>query len=137
MSAPIDGRVHIEALLTMLAGHLPGLPTSWSVAPAGAAPPYAVLYPDVGSPSGFDQPLCDRQARWDLRYQVTAVGSGPQQAAWVADRVRAVLLTETPSVAGRRLRVAVQEAAQLVARDDDAGGYYYATAQYLTVSDPA
>jgi hypothetical protein len=48
--------------------------------------------------------LGDRHRDLLIEFQVTCVGTGPEQAQWVADRVRLVLLTQVPTVAGRTVQ---------------------------------
>ncbi|MGW4663181.1 hypothetical protein [Streptosporangium sandarakinum] len=124
----------MNALLAMLRTAVPGVGVHWAGAPQGAALPYVVLYPDIGIESTADRSLSDAVPN-DLRYQVTCVGGSAEQAAWTADKVAAALLATVPTVAGRRVRPARQEAAQPVRRDDESVGLWIATAQYLTRSE--
>ncbi|MFI6299547.1 hypothetical protein ACIBEJ_48690 [Nonomuraea sp. NPDC050790] len=125
----------MNAILAMLDGALPAnVGVFWAQAVPDAARPYAVLYPDVGMESTVDRSLADDVPN-DLRFQVTCVGDAAQQAAWLADKVAAILLTTVPAVAGRRVRPIRQEGAQPVRRDDESTALFIATAQYLARSD--
>jgi hypothetical protein len=97
---------------------------------------YNVWYPDTGIKSGLIRNLAN-DGPDELRYQVTSVGVGPEQAMWAADATSASLAVGVPSVSGRRVWKTVQEGSQPVRRDDTSTGLWYATNQYLTRSDPA
>ena len=137
MSVPLDSRPLVKALIAMLENGLgEGCPVHWAGAPQDAVPPFVVIYPDSGMKSGFHRSLTN-DGPDELRYQITAVGSGPEQALWAADKAAAALLGGVPSLAGRRVWPAVEESSQPVRRDDESTGVFLATAQYLTRSDPA
>ena len=126
----------VEALLAMVRGAVPAAcPIYWAQAAASPGQTYAVFYPDTGTKSGFHRSLTN-DGPDELRYQVTAVGKTPEQAAWVADRVAEALLSAVPTVAGRRVWPVIEEGSQPVRRDDESTGLFFATAQYLTRSDP-
>jgi hypothetical protein len=118
VTAPAPVLAHVTAVRDLLDAQLPAAVTvEVGGAPAGAAPPYAVVYPDPGMPEGT---LGDRHRDLLLEFQVTCVGTGPQQAQDVADRVRTVLLTLTPSVTGRMVQPLWQVVSgERVRRDDD------------------
>ncbi|MFE3452383.1 hypothetical protein ACFXJ8_26015 [Nonomuraea sp. NPDC059194] len=135
MTAPLESRPLVNAILAMIDVGLPStIGIYWAGAPTNAATPYAVLYPDIGMESASDRSLSDDVPN-DLRFQVTSVGTTPDQAALVADKVATILLTTVPTVAGRRVRPIRQEAAQPVRRDDESTTHFIATAQYLARSD--
>ncbi|MFI6813769.1 hypothetical protein ACIBG7_15215 [Nonomuraea sp. NPDC050328] len=134
---PLESRPLVLAIVAMLDAGLPNtIGIFWGMAPQGATPPYAVLYPDGGMESPADRSLAD-DVPTDLRFQITAVGATPEQAALVADKTALILLTAVPSVPGRRVRPIRQEGTQPVQRDDTAGELFFATAQYLARSDRA
>ncbi|MER6942492.1 hypothetical protein ABT294_00590 [Nonomuraea sp. NPDC000554] len=126
----------MNGLLAMLRAAVPTCSFYWAGAAAGAEGPYAVLYPTQGLKSAFHRSLTN-DAPTEVRYQVTAVGKTPDQAAWVADKVTAALFAGVPTVAGQRVWPAVQESAQPVRRDDESLTVFIATSQWLTRSDPA
>lgn len=127
----------VNGLLTMIRAVVPvTCPIYWGAADPDADGPYAVLYPTPGLKSGFHRDLTN-QAPTEVRYQVTAVGKTPDQAAWVADKVTSALFGGVPAVAGQRVWPAVQESAQPVRRDDESLTVFLATSQWLTRSDPA
>ncbi|MGW4406518.1 hypothetical protein ACWEJ6_20990 [Nonomuraea sp. NPDC004702] len=135
MSAPLESRPLVNAILAMIDAALPNtIGIYWAMAPQNASMPYAVLYPDVGMESFADRSLSD-DAPNDLRFQVTSVGVTPEQAALVADKIATSLLTTVPTVPGRRVRPIRQEGAQPVQREDASTPLFFATAQYLVRSD--
>lgn len=98
---------------------------------------YAVWYPDTGIKSGFHRNLAN-DGPDELRFQITSVGTGPEQAIWVADHSSAALLNSVPpTVSGRRVWKTVEEGSQPVRRDDTSTGLWFATSQYLSRSDAA
>lgn len=136
-TTPLPSLPLVEALLELLRDAVGDeVPVYWAGVPRDVPGPFVVVYPDGGIESPVDRALDDSVPN-DLRYQVTSVGLGPEQAAWVADRTATALLTTTPTVAGRRVRKALRESSQPVRRDDDSTGLFFGTAQYLTRSDPA
>ncbi|MFE3182768.1 hypothetical protein ACFXKR_18130 [Streptomyces violascens] len=66
-----------------------------------SAVPYTVLYP-LGGPVG-GAPLADASEDAILVYQLTSVGGRVDQAEWMADRVRRVVLERTASGAPQYL----------------------------------
>lgn len=136
MNPPLESRPLVKALLTMLNTGL-GATCSvyWAEAPDGRLTKYAVMYPDTGMKSALHRTLANNGPD-ELRYQITSVGADPEQAMWVADKVAHVLLTAVPVVAGRRVWPAIEESSQPIRRDDTSTGLFYATAQYLSRSDP-
>lgn len=136
MTTPLASKPLIEALLAMMRASVGGsCPIYWAQAATNTAPPYAVVYPDSGMKSAFHRGLLN-DGPDELRYQVTSVGKSPDQAQWVADKTAYALLTAVPAVAGRRVWPATEEGSQPVRRDDESTGLFFATAQYLTRSDP-
>jgi hypothetical protein len=131
-SAPL-----VTALVALMQAGVPAARKVYlAEAAAGAVPAYAVVYPDSGMLSGFHRSLTNAGPT-ELRYQVTCVGSTPEQAAWMADKMTAALLGGVPTVSGRRVWSAVQEGSQPVRRDDESTGLFIAASQWLTRSDPA
>ncbi|MFI6594995.1 hypothetical protein ACIBHX_02035 [Nonomuraea sp. NPDC050536] len=125
----------VNGLLAMVRSGVPiTLAIYWAQAPPDAAMPYVVFYPDAGIKSSFERDVLNN-APTDLRYQLTAVGGSPDQAAWAHDKVAGVLLTGVPTVAGRRVWPAIQEASQPVRRDDTSVATWLATSQWLSRSD--
>lgn len=135
--SPVPSLALVNGLLTMIRTAVPATCSIyWAEAPADAEEPYAVLYPTQGLKSAFHRSLTN-DAPTEVRYQVTAVGASPEQAAWVADKVTAALFAGVPTVTGQRVWPAVQEAAQPVRRDDESLTVFIATSQWLTRADPA
>jgi hypothetical protein len=77
--------------------------------------PYAVLYPAGLGPT--EGPVSNRNADARPLYQLTCVGGTRQQAEWLSDKLRPVLLTP-PSVSGWNVAEPVVETSQPVRRDD-------------------
>jgi hypothetical protein len=115
VTVPADSRPHVDAVLALLADA--GLAVYDAEAPAAPPVKYAVVYADPGTPGGA---LGDRHRHLLIEFQVTAVGRSRVQAAWVADKARAALLTGTPTVAGRVVQPLWQVGSPPpVQRDDD------------------
>ena len=139
MTAPALSQPHIAAVLLAVDAALQALPTprhAYNAKRPDEDTACAVIYGPPGDVSG---PLGDRFADLQLDFQVTAVGTGPDQALYIADAARAALLaTPPPAVAGRAVWPLWQTAAQLVQRDDTVQpALYIATAQYVMKSNPA
>lgn len=134
----------MDGLVALLESNRPPAPVSPGTrlqvyaggAAIGAAPPYVVLYPDLGWPDGT---LGDRHRWLLLGFQITAVGSTLRQAQWAAGWARGVLLTQQPTVAGRLIHPLWQEEGPPpAARDDDVNPpLYYQAALYQMRSVPA
>lgn len=139
MSTPLDSLPLAQALIAQVTA---AATNTFDVYFGGAphdrtgAKPYAVCYPDGGIKSSFHRSLTN-DGPDELRHSWTSVGAGPEQAAWVADKVATALLAAIPAVTGRRVWRTVEEDTQPMRRDDDSTGLFFVTAQYLTRSDPA
>jgi hypothetical protein len=116
-SAPAAALPHLQAARDLLDTQTPSaIRFAVGVAPTGT-PPYGVLYVREVTAEGW---LGDRYRDLLVEFQVTCVGTGPEQAMDVADRSRAVLLTQTPAVAGRVVQPLWQEpTGEPLLRDDD------------------
>lgn len=137
MSTPLPSSPLIDALLAMVRAAVPDECKIYLArADQDAVSPYAVFYPDTGRKSAFQRTVLNEAPR-DLRYQVTSIGDTPEQAIWVADKVASALSGGVPTVAGRRVWPVIEDGSQPVRRDDTSTGFFLATAQYMTRSDPA
>jgi hypothetical protein len=118
MTAPAPPGPHILAVRDLLRGQLPAaVKGDVGGAPPGALPPYWALYTDAGNPEGT---LGDRHRDLLLEFQVTVVGTGTEQVLDVAGRVRSVLLTLLPAVAGRTVQPLWEiPNGEPIRRDDD------------------
>lgn len=139
MTAPAASQPHIAAIVSAADTALQALPTprhAYNGVRPDADTACAVIYGSPGQPSG---PLGDRFADLQLDFQVTAVGTGPEQAQYIADAVRTALLAvPPPAVTGRAVWPLWQTASQPVARDDTVQPpLWIATAQYAIKSNPA
>jgi hypothetical protein len=124
---------HVRALQAVLVGA--GLNVGIADAPAGTNPPYVVLWPLVG---GLDGSLGDHREVLVLRWQISAVGAGAEQAVQQADRARSALMAGPIAVAGRVVHAPLMLDGQPVRRDDETQpARWVATAQYEARSDPA
>jgi hypothetical protein len=137
-STPAPAEPHIRAVVDHLGVALAALPSPIK-AYQGRRPDddttCVVVHGTPGSPSG---PLGDRYADVEIPFQVTAVGTGPEQALAYADAVRAALLGAPPAVAARAVWPLWQTGAQPVARDESVNPpLWIATAQYSIKSNPA
>lgn len=138
MTEPLPSLPLAEALLAMVSNDVDGddIGVYNADSPRDGSGKYVVFYFDTGLKSAFHRNLVNGGPN-DLRYQTTCVGVGPEQVAWVADKVAASLLAGIPAVAGRRVWPTVQEASQTARRDDTSTGFWLATSQWLTRSDAA
>lgn len=137
-NAPADAEPHIRAVQTVLETALQALPTPIN-AYIGTRPDAdttcVVIHGEPGSVSG---PLGDRFADITIPIQLTAVGTGPEQASAYADAARKALLTASLTVTGRAVWPAWQTGSQPVQRDDTVQPpLWIATAQYSIFSNPA
>jgi hypothetical protein len=64
----------------------------------GVAPPYMVLYPM--SDAGTEGSLSDPHEQVTQTFQVTAVGDSMEEAGWMQEKARGVLVGWTPSITG-------------------------------------
>lgn len=140
-SVPASAEPHIRAVVTTLDAALQQLPTpihAYNGTRPDADTTCVVVH---GSPGEASGPLGDRFADIQVDFQVTAVGTGPEQAQAYADAARAALLTDAPpAVAGRYVWRLWQlpGGAQPVVRDDTVNPpLWIATCQYAIKSNPA
>lgn len=133
----MTAQAHATAVLTLLAG----LPVHDGAVPANPAYPYAVLYLNTGTAHEVDLSYNSDEQVYDV--QITSVGASAAAARITADRVRAALLDQTPTVTGRTCWPIRLEAAQ-TAREDrditipDTGTHpHYAVDIYRLASRPA
>lgn len=97
--------------------------------------PYVIVHAGAGVLEGapFD-PARDLL----FEFQISAIGSTPQQAAWGADQARAVLFAHQPLVASRTISPVWQVDAPPVQRDDTfSPPLYLAAVVYQLRSSPA
>lgn len=146
MTAPASAEPHIRAVQAALAAVLSTLPTpSGSTFGPGIAAYIGVrpdgdtncvvIHGDTGALSG---PIGDRFADITIPIQLTAVGTGPEQASAYADAARSALLTASLTVTGRTVWPAWQTGSQPTQRDDTVQPpLWISTAQYLIKSNPA
>lgn len=137
-SIPASAEPHVRAVVDLLDAELSTLNPArhaYNGRRPDADTVCAVVYGTSGQPSGT---LGDRYADIQIDFQVTAVGTGAEQALAIADLARAALLGTRPVVAGRSVWPLWQTAAQPVLRDDTVNPpLYVATAQYAIKSNPA
>ncbi len=88
-----------------------------ATAPADDARPYAVLYPMDDSERDGD--FVDTQRTAWFEYQITSVGDTREQAEWLADRLRTVLLAADLSPSGFRMYPFEKVVGLITDRDDD------------------
>lgn len=126
------GRTHTAAVVATL--EAVGL-TVGDGSGKGLTAPYAVVYADLG---GLDGPMGDRYADLDQTVFVHGVGTGPEQAQWVADKARVALLTTAITVTGRSVMCVEHVTSVPVQRDDDVTPpLYYSVDEYLLSTTPA
>lgn len=136
MTAPAGARTHVDGLLALLRTQLgANVGVDWGNRATGRQPPCLVLYPDPGTPEGS---LGDRHRDLLLEFQLTAIGTTAEQAAWVGDAARAVLLTMQPTVTGRIVQPLWQVDGQPVQRDNDVTPpLYFQVAVYQMRTEPS
>lgn len=133
-------RPTVKAVLTALRAAWPGTgPTTHRVgdgeAPADKRLPYGVLYRAGGGP--LTGPVGDQHADGSLLLQLTCVGETAEQAEWLADKLRPVLLA-TPAGTGRGVIQVYLETSQPVRRDDSSDPpLFYAADQARYLTTPA
>jgi hypothetical protein len=126
---------HVRATLEMVRDRVT-FPVGLSVAPDGTEAPYLVAHPDPGDVEAAR--LCGRRSRITVYTIWHAVGSGPEQALWVADRARVALLGDPPVLTGRKVYRLVQEGSEPVRRDNTVQPpLYLAVFETGMFSDPA
>lgn len=124
---------HVEAVLNLL-NDTPNL-TAY-LGKRGDTMPCVVLYPDPGADETSSLiPNEDVVVFIPLH----AVGTGPEQALWLMDKVRAALTFATPAVTGRSVHPMWQEQAPspLVRDDGEQPPLYTSFAEYGIRSSPA
>lgn len=137
-SLPAPTEPHVRAVAEVLNAALATLPVPIK-AYLGTRPDddqtCVVVHSAPGTPSG---PLGDRFADLTITVQLTAVGTGPEQALAYADAAAAALLGTIPMVPGRWVWPPWFLGSQPVVRDDTVNPpLYVATAQYAIKSNPA
>jgi hypothetical protein len=133
---PAAALPHLQAARDLLDAQTPAaIRFGIGVAPTGS-PPYAVLYVREVTAEGW---LGDRYRDLLVEFQTTCVGTGPEQAMDVADKVRTTLLTMQPAVAGRTVQPLWQEpTGEPLLRDDDVTPpLYYLPLIFRMRSEPA
>lgn len=136
MTAPAGVLDHAVAVQTLLDAQLPAAVGVGLGSAVGLTAPYAVIYPDPGTPEGS---IGDRYEDLLVEFQVTCVGTGPQQAMDVVGRVRAILLGQLPTITGRFVQPLWQEpTGERLRRDDDVSPpLYYLPLIFQMRTEPA
>jgi hypothetical protein len=127
MTVPV-ARTHTAAIVAVL--EAAGL-TVGNGSGIGLTAPYVVVYSDSGA---VDGPLGDRFADLDQTVILHSVGTGPEQAQWVADKARTALLGSTPTVTGRTVLYVDHADSQPLYRDDDVTPPLYLAVDTYTFS---
>ena len=78
--------------------------------------PYGVLY--RGGPGELDGPMSDPHADGSPMLQLTCVGGAPDEAEWLADKLRPVLLSRTAVVGWAHMESPSLVVSQPSKRDD-------------------
>ena len=139
----MDLRTHTGVIVTALAAT--GLDTFRGVGPADpyGSVPYCVVF---SGHADTDGPMAAPDDDVDAEVQVTSVGDSEEQAAWMADKVRTVLLYGTPPAppAGRAWsrprRPVIHVLTRPCERDDDAGPgapLFYVATVYAIPTTPS
>lgn len=134
---------HTAAVIALLQAALPAAVTVHDGdVPDTPGQTYVAVYDDAGNLSATSlAAVTDYIAQ---TVQVTCVGTTPAQARMVLDAVRAALIDQRPTVAGRSCwRIAQQDGMPTVARDDEARDpvtnrpRFYYTPRFVIASVPA
>lgn len=124
---------HVDAVQTALAGA--ELTVYLGGAPVAVPEKYAVLYPEPGQV--VRESLADARSDFTAVVQITCVGTTPEKALWVADKVRGVLSVPL-LVDGRVLWRPEELGGPPVARDDDVTPpLFFVPVQYRLQSIPS
>ena len=94
-----------------------GLTVGRAVAPAGATPPYVVVYPLTGGTfdGGLDAPNDDARPT----YQLSSVSANAQQCEWLADKARTAMVSASLTLTDRTVQKIDPVFTGGVIRDDD------------------
>ncbi len=132
--APPERRPVVDAAIAAAA--TAGFPVGDGQAPAGAVPPYAVVFALDDSDS--DGPIDDWEADAVHQIQVTSVGETREQAQGVADEIRKKMTPPNMTVTGRRVLWVQVAVGGGVERDDDTKPpLFYAVDLYEVATTPA
>lgn len=133
-------RPHTTAVATLLgsvlSGQSPPVPLGIGRKPENATSDWwAVLYPLAPD---FDGPVGDYAADLTYPFQVTSVGTTVEQAEWVADLCRGVLLGAPLTISGRTADLTMPTGGTPVQRDDDiTPPVFYRADTYTVYTSPA
>lgn len=134
-----EGEPHVRALVDAVRAALQpfNVPVELGVAPAGDHPSgVVVLYPDPGDVEAAR--LCGDRSSAVIHIGVHAIGTGPEQALWAADKARTAMLGDPPAVEGRRTHRMTQSDAGALDRDGTVQPPLYVQAsEYRWFSQPA
>jgi len=138
-SMPASAEPHIRAVQAVLEAALQALPTPIHAKIGKRDDDETRVVVIHGSPGDIAPgSLGDLFSDLTIPIQLTAVGTGPEQATAYADAARVALLTTPLAVAGRRIWQPWQVASQPVQRDDTVQPeLWICTAQYEFKSTPA
>lgn len=139
MTAPASAEPHIRAVQAVLQAALQALPTPINAKIGKRDDDETRAVVIHGSPGDITPgSLGDLYSDLTILIQLTAVGTGPEQASAYADAARVALLTVPLAVTGRKVWLPRQVGSQPVQRDDTVQpSLWIATAQYEIKSTPA
>jgi hypothetical protein len=139
VTAPASAEPHIRAVQAVLEVALQALPTPIHAKIGKREDSETNVVVIHGSPGDITAgSLGDLYSDLTIPIQLTAVGTGPEQASAYADAARAALLTASLTVAGRTFQRPRQTGSQPVQRDDTVQPeLWISTAQYEIKSTPA
>lgn len=139
MTAPASAEPHIRAVQAVLQAALQALPTPINAKIGKRDDGETKVVVIHGGPGDIAPgSLGDLYSDLTILIQLTAVGTGPEQASAYADAARAALLTVPLTVTGRKVWLPRQVGSQPVQRDDTVQPeLWFCTAQYEIKSTPA
>lgn len=122
--ADLLDKLHVDAGLDLLRadGSLTVYPNAEGHTPANPVPPYVRAY------VAFDRPadaggnaLIGLSSTWTVRWYLHCVGANEYAATAVGMRVRAALLDQRPTIAGRNCGLIREDSANVPIRDSSTG----------------
>jgi hypothetical protein len=139
MTTPASAEPHIRAVQAVLEAALQLLPTPIHAKIGSRDDTETTVVVIHGSPGDVTPgSLGDLYSDLTIPIQLTAVGTGPEQASAYADAARVALLTAPLTVSGRKVWPPRQTGNQPVLRDDTVQPpLWISTAQYEIKSTPA
>lgn len=133
-----EAEPHVAAIKAALRAGVPAVIGVAIGVGAAKKPPYIAVHPDPGTLRSLA--LRGDRSQMRMRFLINHIGEGPEQALWVVDKVRAVMLDRTPPAVPGRVTQRLWQSwgAPNVERDDSVQpALYVATAEYSWLTQAA